>query len=229
MPIKRPLLSFLFVSFLLTTSYAEAMQETVGFDGSIWNGEGIIGVSFYLDDPMRNYFQDDHPLSGIAWLGNDYLCSGEIYNALFAGMFFSGYAFDKKNISDTAVLGFGKLLLDMNVCALLKHNVDRARPDSSSNDSFTSGHTTPPASFASMVSTMSDWNPWVTGISYSISAFTGLCRMESDKHWFSDIVATHALTTLTAIPISKFWKTKNFVILPDVSDDRKAIVAFIRF
>jgi membrane-associated phospholipid phosphatase len=126
-------------------------------------------------------------------------------------------------------MGFEKLILDMNICALLKHNVDRSRPNDSNNDSFTSGHTTPPASFASTVSTMSDWNPWVTGISYGISIFTGFCRIERDQHWFSDIVASHVLTTLTAIPMSKYWKSKNVVILPDVNDARKGIIAVFTF
>jgi hypothetical protein len=166
-------------------------------------GAGVIGASMLLDDPIRNYFRKEHPLSDVESIGNLYLHYGGIYDALYGGLFLSGYLLDRQSLSDTAVMGVEKLILDMNICGLLKNNVDRRRPNGSNNQSFTSGHTTPPASFASTVSIMSNWNPWVTGISYSISIFTGLCRIETDQHWFSDVIASHVFTLLTAIPMSQ--------------------------
>ena len=192
-------------------------------------GAGIMGASLLLDEPMRNYFQRDQCLSDVRWMRDEVLGSAGTYNTLFAGMFIAGYTLDQQGLSDTAVMGFEKLILDMNIGQLLKNNVSRRRPNDKNNDSFTSGHTTPPASFASTVSTMSGWNPWITGISYSISIFTGLIGIEGDQHWFSDIVASHVFPTLTAKPMSKYWKSKNVIVLPDVDDQKTGMVFAFRF
>lgn len=253
--LKRCLWSLMTLLSVFTASYAEALEKNDDIDASLEYvlkvphdyigyakeavkrdylqayliGAGVFGASMLLDEPIRDYFQRDRPLADVIWLRDKYLGSLGPYNTMYAGMFFSGHVFDKKGFSDTAVMGFEKLILDVAICGLLKNNVDRSRPNDRNNDSFTSGHTTPPASFASTISTMSDWNPWVTGISYSISIFTGFCDIDKNQHWFSDIAASHVFTTLTAIPMSKYWKSKDVIILPDVGDEKTGVIAVFRF
>lgn len=74
---------------------------------------------------------------------------------------------------------------------IVKYGVGRTRPDGSSQASFPSGHTSTAFSLATVAS--HHWG-WKAGVpAYALASGIGLSRVESDKHYLSDVVAGAAL------------------------------------
>ncbi|GAA4001523.1 phosphatase PAP2 family protein [Sphingomonas humi] len=75
----------------------------------------------------------------------------------------------------------------------LKWAIPETRPDRSDNQSFPSGHTS--ISFAAAASLHKRYG-WQAGLpAYAIAGFTGLARVEADKHYTHDVLAGAVLGT----------------------------------
>lgn len=90
---------------------------------------------------------------------------------------------------EVAGLGYDlsrSLLLTYSVTAVIKHAVDRTRPDGDGL-SFPSGHTAAAFSTAGVVTRR--YGGWAGGITVGLGVLTALGRMEDLRHYPSDVVA----------------------------------------
>ncbi len=81
----------------------------------------------------------------------------------------------------------------------------------SSNTSFPSGHSTSAFAIATVIAEQYKHKKWVSVLSYSLAALTGLSRIEANKHWASDVF----LGAVLGYSVGKFvtrkknWKVKT--------------------
>ena len=90
---------------------------------------------------------------------------------------------------EVAGLGYDlsrSLLLTYGVTAVIKHAVDRERPNGDGL-SFPSGHTAAAFSTAGVVTRR--YGGWAGGITVGLGVLTALGRIEDEKHYASDVVA----------------------------------------
>jgi membrane-associated phospholipid phosphatase len=93
--------------------------------------------------------------------------------------------------------GLGHTALALGVTGVatqgLKRAIPETRPDGSDNQSFPSGHTS--ISFAAAASLHKRYG-WQAGLpAYAVAAFTGVARVQADKHYTHDVLAGAALGT----------------------------------
>jgi membrane-associated phospholipid phosphatase len=86
----------------------------------------------------------------------------------------------------------------------LKKTVDRTRPDGSNDDSFPSGHTA--KAFAG-----AGYLHYRYGLKYGIPAYiasaaVGASRVDADKHYWSDVIASAVLTNLVAMAVTERFR-----------------------
>ncbi len=96
---------------------------------------------------------------------------------------------------DWSGLGHTALALGITGAATqgLKWAIPETRPDGSDRQSFPSGHTS--ISFAAAASLHKRYG-WQAGLpAYAVAAFTGVARVEADKHYAHDVIAGAALGT----------------------------------
>ena len=94
-----------------------------------------------------------------------------------------------------------------------KKITERARPDSSNNFSFPSGHTSNAFIGAEFLrQEYKDVSPWIGAGGYALAILTGYLRMYNNKHWFSDVVAGAGVGILsTRISYWAYPKLKNAI------------------
>ena len=69
----------------------------------------------------------------------------------------------------------------------LKNIIDRERPNMENNNSFPSGHTSTTFQSAAFIQKRYGWKYGVPA--YVLAGFTGFTRLNSDQHYFTDILA----------------------------------------
>jgi membrane-associated phospholipid phosphatase len=89
---------------------------------------------------------------------------------------------------DAEVLLESFILTD-GITEILKHTVGRQRPADSSKDSFPSGHTSFAFSMATFLqrSWTDDHGGWAGYLAYAPALYVGIDRIESNKHWPTDV------------------------------------------
>ncbi len=97
---------------------------------------------------------------------------------------------------------------------ILKHTVDRTRPDGSNTQSFPSGHTSASFQGASFIH-------FRYGFKYAIvpylgAIFVGYSRVQADKHYVSDVVAGAVIGAGFAWLFTKPYKIKDVLVKPVV-------------
>ncbi len=83
------------------------------------------------------------------------------------------------------------VIVDSVYTTIAKHAVNRTRPDGSDNLSFPSGHTS--SAFAMATVAEAHFGPKVGVPAYLAAGFIGASRIQSDKHYLSDVIAGAAL------------------------------------
>ncbi len=95
----------------------------------------------------------------------------------------------KHNYLDrTILLGMAYAMMGVSV-NVLKNSVDEWRPDSSSNNSFPSGHTA--TSFLGAEMLWQEYHatsPWIGIAGYVEAAGIGFFRMYNSRHWLTDVI-----------------------------------------
>jgi len=100
--------------------------------------------------------------------------------------YFAGWYFDAHSAQEFGLLGFEALSLAGAQTLILKATVRRVRPDHTDLAAFPSGHAS--ASFALATVAASKWG-WEVGVpAYLLAGFVGYTRMESKKHYLSDVL-----------------------------------------
>jgi membrane-associated phospholipid phosphatase len=117
-------------------------------------------------------------------------------------VYFAGWAADADPTQEFGLLGFEALALAGLQTQVLKLGVRRVRPDSTDLDAFPSGHAS--ASFALAAAAASRWG-WKVGVPACLAAgFVGYTRMESNRHYLSDVLAGAGLGIASGRAVYKF-------------------------
>jgi membrane-associated phospholipid phosphatase len=132
--------------------------------------------------------------------------------------YFAGWSLDKDTAQEFGLLGFEALALAGIETEILKVSVRRLRPDHSDLAAFPSGHTS--SSFALATVAASQWG-WEVGVPACLAAgFVGYSRMESNKHYLSDVLAGAGLGIISGRAVYKVRRHEHparYAFVPFVS------------
>lgn len=143
-------------------------------------------------------------------------------------------------VDRTIILGTAYALMGITVNSL-KTVTKVERPDSSSRNSFPSGHTATAFMGAEFLRREYwDVSPWIGVAGYAIAAGTGFFRMYNNRHWFTDVITGAGIGILSvqaaywlypAISKAFFHKQylKNTYIVPYLSPQEKGLSCRITF
>ena len=187
-----------------------------------WNAEhwataGLIvagiGVMMFLDEPVRDFWQEDvrsDTTDDIADYGD---MVGGFYNLLpAAGIgFVAGAALGDQKAQAASLESIQELAITAGFAKALKYGTGRHRPNGSpdnafefdgpgtggNNKSFVSGHATYSFSVASVIASNYDDNVYVSGLAYGLAGLSAWSRVNDDKHWLSDDVVGAAIGIIT--------------------------------
>jgi hypothetical protein len=158
------------------------------------------GIAFSQDEDVRDYWLEHDLIGDWKVVGNFY---GEGYTQAGLALSFWGLGAitkDQKLASTGEVLIEAEILNGL-VTTAMKQVIGRERPDNSGNDSFPSGHTSDSFCFAAVIDERYG-HAW--GIpAYALATLTALSRMESDKHWLSDVVMGAGTGMIIGYSVSK--------------------------
>jgi len=156
-------------------------------------------LAYGYDEDAKQFWIEKKPLRGWTNVGNSF-GDGYTQAALALGFWAAGSRLGSQKIATT-----GEVLIEAEIIngistAALKTVAGRDRPDHSDNQSFPSGHTSASFCFASVIDSRLG-HRWAIP-AYSLAILTGLSRMESDKHWLSDVVMAAGLGMITGYSVS---------------------------
>ena len=113
----------------------------------------------------------------------------------------AGWAANNQEIASTGEVLAEAEILNGIYTTLFKSIVGRERPDHSGADSFPSGHSSDSFCFAAVIDSRLG-HGW--GIpAYSLAVLTAMSRMDSDKHYLSDVVMGAGLGMIVGYSVSK--------------------------
>jgi len=158
------------------------------------------GLAATQDKTVHEYWLDHHPLGDWTALGNGW-GNGDNQAGLAIGFLGLGWIANDQNLATTGEVLMEAQILNGLLTTAMKQITGRERPDQSGNDSFPSGHTSDSFCFAAVID---DRYGHYFGIpAYSLALLTGLSRMESDKHWLSDVAMGAGLGAIVGYSVSK--------------------------
>lgn len=160
----------------------------------------LAGIALTQDEKVRHWWEEYEPLGDWKVVGNTW---GDGLTQAGLALSFWGVGLWAKN---QKIASTGEVLMEAGIIngiltTIFKAVVGRERPDESGLDSFPSGHTSASFTFASVIDHRLG-HTW--GIpAYALALYTGLCRMESDVHWFSDVVMGAGLGMIVGYSVSR--------------------------
>ena len=96
----------------------------------------------------------------------------------------------KNNLKDASLILVTSKIISTVGAQGIKRITKRLRPDSSSNNSFPSGHTTEAFANATFLyQEYKDKNIWIGIAGYAVASATAYLRIYNNRHWLSDVVA----------------------------------------
>lgn len=170
------------------------------------------------DDSIRDRFQPNRPL------GKTF---DDVMNIGFHPIVLAGASLTTLGISEllhakkVAVVSgtmLEALILTETITVGLQFATQRQRPDGSSRG-FPSGHTSGAFALASMAEVY--YGPWVGIPSFILASLVGVSRIDSDRHFASDVAAGAVLGTLIGLGTAKFHKEefKDYFLVPTASQN----------
>lgn len=196
------------ILFLLASFASEARCDSYKPVDHLWmglrdfpNSESLIVMGsgaalaltsfFFVDESVHKYFAGQNRLGSSERVGNDYLGTGIPGAGLAVSMLGYGLWSSRADYVDSGEAQLEALAATFVFTDLLKFTTRRSRPESANRLSFPSGHTS--TVFASAASLM-DTKGEAWGIpTLVLGAFTGLCRLDVNAHYLSDVLFGAAL------------------------------------
>ena len=183
-------------------------------------GAGATAASHQGDVEVREYFMSPR-LGRVGDQVGSKLGSGPFVAAAVGGLFvvsrfrgndeFAQFSYDLTQAS----------LLNALLTAGLKHAVQRTRP-SGGNYSFPSGHTSTAFAAAAVVDHYYGWK--TSALAYASAAFVGVSRIDTSKHYLSDVVAGATVGYIVGRTVTRGSNTKHaFLWAPIVSPSSQTV------
>jgi membrane-associated phospholipid phosphatase len=119
----------------------------------------------------------------------------------------------------TAAVGaelFRAQILSQSMTSLIKLSASRTRPDGSNNLSFPSGHTASAFATATVLERNFGWKVGIPA--YAAAAFVGASRIQSQKHYLSDVAFGAAIGILAGRTVTIGPKEARFAVAPFAVD-----------
>jgi len=139
-----------------------------------------------FDSSVRRFFDGGNRWGGFGNLGDEFLGTGVPGASLALGIWSYGLATGNLYHQRAGAGQFQALSATALTVFSMKYLVGRERPDGSSRNSFPSGHTS--TAFATAASLEQAYG-WKVGMpAYFLAGYTGLARMEAQRHYLSDVV-----------------------------------------
>jgi membrane-associated phospholipid phosphatase len=166
--------------------FSERSSQILGIGGA-----AAFASLMLLDRPAKNYFSASDRWGNLSSFGNEIWGTG-VPCALIAGGTWGFGVLTGREYEQLAGAAHAKALATTGIVTIaMKYSFARERPDGSSQVSFPSGHTS--TAFAGAASLMGSYGPIVGVPAYAMAVLTGLGRVESNRHYVSDIVFGAAL------------------------------------
>lgn len=208
----------LLISLLSANVAAQEDYATIEWWHPLAASAGIATL-FLIDEPVRDFLQDNRSetLDDIGDFAADFK-EAEIYYASSAALFVVGMAAQQPKIARTGVqiiLSYG---LSAGMMYTTKWAVGRTRPSETPDDafewnvfdggkssSFPSGSA---ANVFSIATTLSDAidHPAASVVLYSAAGLNSWSRLNSDRHWFSDVVLGGLYGVFAARIVNGRWR-----------------------
>jgi membrane-associated phospholipid phosphatase len=184
-----------------------------------------------LDDPVRNFFQQQHSkfLDGFERVGYHY---GKPYSAvaITGGLYLTGLIFKNEWARETGLLLATSMTTSTVVQTFFKNALGRARPSAGLGNyetdpfsseaqfhSLPSGHTTVAFTTSLILARQVKSFP-VKILFYSLATCTAASRLYADAHWVSDLAFGGAIAWFCADVALKRLQTNKFRVLTRPSD-----------
>jgi len=160
----------------------------------------LAGVAFTQDDKVRSWWLEYEPLGDYKGIGNTW-GDGLTQAGIALSLWGAGLLAKNQKLATTGEVLAEAEIINGILTTIFKAVVGRQRPDESGYDSFPSGHTSASFTLAAVIDHRLG-HAW--GIpAYLLAIYTGMCRMESDVHWFSDVVMGAGLGMIVGYSVSK--------------------------
>lgn len=185
-------------------------------------GAGLTGALYPLDDNINNAWHKDAVFGNtgneiIGWTLSPYAIGGV---SLFTWI--AAAHTDHPKLAMTTRTICEALFLSLGIDAVAKVSFRRERPDGG-NFSFPSAHATAAFTTAGVLTTFYGWKAAIP--SYALAGLVSVSRIDSDKHFLSDVVMGAVLGTVIGVGAAKFQKKENkkFFITPQVTRERAVL------
>lgn len=147
------------------------------------------GSASLLDHRAQDYFGGERVAPTIGSIGS------VLGNSLTLGgvsgiLFYTSYRGNNERLKAMSFDLTEAIVLDAALVPVVKAAVRRERPDQSNKLSFYSGHASATTAAATVVS---HYYPKAAIPVFLLAGFVGFSRIESNRHWLSDVVAGHAI------------------------------------
>ena len=237
--------------FLLLASQVAAAElgELREFPADFWGGckeevrpEGLLtllgaggaasiarygGGTSFNDFHVADALQRRHPLGARA---TDFgaVAGYPLYLMAAAGTtYFAGWYFRADSAQEFGLLGFEALALAGLQTEILKYTVPRLRPDHTNLAAFPSGHTSASFSLATVAASYWGWNVGVPAC--LLAGFVGYTRMESNRHYLSDVLFGAGLGIASGRAVYKVrrrGRPDRYAFVPFVSPGGGGVTVF---
>lgn len=201
----------------LVQDYKETFWNPWHFLGMVI-ATGATFAAHEFDSEISKTFLEDDPLKEFG----DFLGEFELwmYASSTTGIFLFSKMLGWEKSALTAGSMFEAFAAATALVFPIKFAVGRKRPDGSDSRSFPSERA---ASVFAMATIVNAYHGPFFGVpSYVFASLLSFSRIESNKHFFSDIVAGAAIGTLVGLGTAAFHKKEfsQFFIVPSVDEDQ---------
>ncbi len=178
------------------------------------------------DDISRELKEDDFTEFEVELpntLGSFFVVAGA---SLFTHV--AGRVTRKARLANTGLYMFEAVMTTQLLTFLIKESVSRGRPDGSNNLSFPSGHTSATTAAAAVLLKRHGWKVGIPA--YLLSAYVGVTRIKTLKHFASDVLAGATLGTIIGLNfVPSSGDARAFGVMPLIGREYAGIRAEVRF